>query len=189
MIESSVVVRAATADEDPACVDVWTAAVAARDDVPEDSAVRVRAEAKFQVPRVACLVASASAAPVPVPVPVPVSSVSREPSAPIDGFVLVTAPGTGRPTDPEDAAYLSLLAVRPDLQARGVGRALLVAAVKAAGAAGHPAVVLHALDDNLPALRLYEAAGFRPTGVTFPHALTGRRTATYVVGMPWAPGA
>ena len=166
MIESSVVVRAATADEDAACVELWTAAVAARDGVPEDSAVRVRAEAKFQVPRVACLVASAGS------------------SAPIDGFVLVTAPGTGRPTDPSDAAYLSLLAVRPDLQARGVGRALLVAAVEAAAAAGHPAVVLHALADNLPALRLYEAAGFRPTGVTFPHALTGRLTATYVVGMP-----
>jgi ribosomal protein S18 acetylase RimI-like enzyme len=89
------------------------------------------------------------------------------------------------PSDgPVDAAYLSLLAVRPDLQARGVGRALLVAAVEAADAAGHPAVVLHALADNLPALRLYEAAGFRPTGVTFPHALTGRLTATYVVGMP-----
>ena len=174
MIESSVVVRAATADEDPACVDVWTAAVAARDGVPEDSAVRVRAEAKFQVPRVACLVASASPAPS---------------SGGLDGFVLVTAPGTGRPTDPSDAAYLSLLAVRPDVQARGVGRALLVAAVEAAAAAGHAAVVLHALDDNLPALRLYEAAGFRPTGVTFPHALTGRRTATYVVGMPWAPDA
>ena len=166
MIESSVVVRAATADEDPACVELWTAAVAARDGVPEDSAVRVRAEAKFAVPRVACLVASAGS------------------SAPIDGFVLVTAPGTGRPTDPSDAAYLSLLAVRPDLQARGVGRALLVAAVEAAAAASHPAVVLHALADNLPALRLYEAAGFRPTGVTFPHALTGRLTATYVVGMP-----
>ncbi|MBF4582734.1 GNAT family N-acetyltransferase [Curtobacterium sp. VKM Ac-2865] len=181
MIESSVVVRAAIPDEDPACVDVWTAAVAARDGVPEDSAVRVRAEAKFQVPRVACLVASAGAAAVSVP------AVSDEPSPPIDGFVLVTAPGTGRPTDPSDAAYLSLLAVRPDLQARGVGRALLVAAVDAAFAVGHPAVVLHALADNLPALRLYEAAGFRPTGVTFPHALTGRLTATYVVGMPYAP--
>lgn len=168
MIESSVVVRAATPDEDPACIDVWTAAVAARDGVPEDSAVRVRAEAKFQVPRVVCLVAAGS-------------------SAPLDGFVLVTAPGTGRPTDPSEAAYLSLLAVRPDLQARGVGRALLVAAVDAAFAVGHPAVVLHALADNTPALRLYEAAGFRATGVTFPHALTGRLTATYVVGMPYAP--
>ncbi|OII39567.1 hypothetical protein BIU98_10890 [Curtobacterium sp. MMLR14_010] len=182
MIESSVVVRAATADEDPACVDVWTAAVAARDGVPEDSAVRVRAEAKFAVPRVACLVASAASASARSS-----ESASSGPdgsSSPLDGFVLVTARGTGRPTDPSDAAYLSLLAVRPDLQARGVGRALLVAAVEAAAAAGHPAVVLHALADNLPALRLYEAAGFRPTGVTFPHALTGRLTATYVVGMP-----
>jgi ribosomal protein S18 acetylase RimI-like enzyme len=184
VIESSVVVRAATADEDPDCVELWTAAVAARDGVPEDSAVRVRAEAKFQVPRVACLVASAAAISARGSASAAASSVPDESSAPLDGFVLVTAPGTGRPTDPSDAAYLSLLAVRPDLQARGVGRALLVAAVEAADAAGHPAVVLHALADNLPALRLYEAAGFRPTGVTFPHALTGRLTATYVVGMP-----
>lgn len=178
MIESSVVVRAATPGEDPACVDVWTAAVAARDGVPEDSAVRIRAETKFAVPRVACLVASSASASASG------SSVAPGSPAPLDGFVLVTAPGTGRPTDPSDAAYLSLLAVRPDLQARGVGRALLAAAVDAAFAVGHPEVVLHALADNLPALRLYEAAGFRPTGVTFPHALTGRLTATYVVGMP-----
>ncbi|WP_175470192.1 N-acetyltransferase, partial [Curtobacterium sp. MCBA15_001] len=100
----------------------------------------------------------------------------------LDGFVLVTAPGTGRAGDPEGAAYLSLLAVRPDLQARGVGRALLVAGVEAARAAGHDAVALHALAGNARAVRLYEAAGFRPTGTEFPHALTGAPTRTYVTG-------
>ena len=43
MIESSVVVRPATADETDACVDLWAAAVAARDGGPEDPAVRERA--------------------------------------------------------------------------------------------------------------------------------------------------
>ena len=94
MIESSVVVRPATADETESCIELWAAAVAARDGVPEDPAVRERARQKFAAERVAWLV-------VPGP------------DGGLDGFVLVTAPGTGRSTDPADAAYLSLLAVRP----------------------------------------------------------------------------
>ncbi|WP_175470191.1 hypothetical protein, partial [Curtobacterium sp. MCBA15_001] len=57
MIESSVVVRPATPDQVAACIDLWCAAVAARDGVPEDPAVRTRAEAKVAVDRVALLVA------------------------------------------------------------------------------------------------------------------------------------
>ncbi|WIB59371.1 N-acetyltransferase [Curtobacterium sp. MCLR17_007] len=161
MIESSVVVRPATPDDEPRCIDLWCAAVAARDGVPEHPATRARAEQKFTAPRVALLVAAGGA--------------NR-----LDGFVLVSEPGTGRPTDPEDAAYLSLLAVRPDVQAHGVGRRLLVEGVTAARAAGHPAIALHALADNARAVRLYEAAGFRSAGVDFPHALTGTPTRTYV---------
>lgn len=161
MIEPSVSVRPAAPDEVSACVDLWVAAVAARDGVPESDAVRARAASKFAVPRVALVVAAGAA-------------------GTIDGFALVTTPGTGRSTDPDDAAYLSLLAVRPDVQARGVGRALLAASVDAATAAGHPAVVLHALAGNERALRLYEAGGFRADGVEFPHALTGKPTRTYI---------
>ncbi|MCJ1714734.1 GNAT family N-acetyltransferase [Curtobacterium sp. VKM Ac-2922] len=161
MIESSVVVRAATPDDVDACIDLWCAAVAARDGVPEHPAVRDRAASKFAAPRVELLVADG-------------------PVGALDGFVLVTEPGTGRPTDPADAAYLSLLAVRPEVQAYGVGRRLLIEAVTAAHTAGHPAVALHVLADNLRAVRLYEAAGFHPTGHEFPHAVTGVPTRTYV---------
>lgn len=161
MIESSVVVRPASPEQVAACIDLWCAAVAARDGAPEHPAVRARAVEKFAAERVALLVAG------------PVDGA-------IDGFVLVTAPGTGRPTDPEDAAYLSLLAVRPDLHARGVGRALLTGAVQTARQAGCPRVVLHVLADNVRAVRLYEAAGFTPTGHAFPHAVTGVSTRTYV---------
>ena len=94
MIESSVVVRPATPDETDTCIDLWAAAVAARDGAAEDPAVRERARQKFAAEHVAWLVAPG-------------------PDGAVDGFVLVTAPGTGRSTDPADAAYLSLLAVRP----------------------------------------------------------------------------
>ncbi|MBK0296592.1 GNAT family N-acetyltransferase, partial [Bacillus sp. S34] len=53
---------------------------------------------------------------------------------------------------------------------RGLGRSLLRAAVDAAGRAGHHRCLLHALDDNAPALRLYRSAGFQPVGAAFPHA-------------------
>jgi ribosomal protein S18 acetylase RimI-like enzyme len=160
VIESSVVVRAATEDELPLCIDLWAAAVAARDGIQEHPATRARAVEKFATPRVTCLV-----------VPGPQG---------LDGFALVTAPGSGRPTDPADAAYLSLLAVRSGVQARGIGRVLLAGAVRASRDAGHPRVVLHVLADNTRAVRLYEAAGFVPTGVEFPHAVTGVPTRTYV---------
>ena len=161
MIESSVVVRPATPDDVPRCIDLWCAAVAARDAVPEHPATRARAAQKFAADRVACVVVDA-------------------PDATLEGFALVTAPGTGRPADPADAAYLSLLAVRPDRHARGVGRALLAAALQRSARAGHPRVALHVLADNVRAVRLYEAAGFLPTGHTFPHAVTGVSTRTYV---------
>ncbi|WP_144763204.1 N-acetyltransferase [Curtobacterium sp. 9128] len=157
------VVRTGTDADVAACIDLWTSAVAARDGVSASTAVRARAAEKFRTPRVALVLLPGS-----------------PDGAALDGFALLTAPGTGRSTDPADAAYLSLLAVRPDLQARGVGRALLTAAVAAATAAGHPAVALHVLVDNARAVRLYEASGFGATDVAFPHALTGTPTRTYV---------
>ena len=160
MSEPSVVVRAATEDEAPACVDLWVAAVAVRDGVRESEAVRQRAAAKFTVPRVALIVAVDDDGP--------------------GGFALVTGPGTGFTGDPGDAAYLALLAVDPRVQGRGLGRSLLRAAVDAAGRAGHHRCLLHALDDNAPALRLYRSAGFQPVGAAFPHALSGRPTRAWV---------
>ncbi len=158
----SFVVRAAAEDEVADCTDLWVRAVASRDGRPESDAVRDRAAAKFAADRVVLLVA--------------------EDADGLAGFVLVTAPRTGGASDPADAAYLSLLAVAPRTQGLGVGRALLDEAVGAAARAGHPRCVLHALDDNVPALRLYRGAGFRPSDEPFPHPVSGRPTRVWTAG-------
>lgn len=162
MTVPSFVLRVASEDEDAACTELWVSAVAVRDGQPESDAVRRRAVAKFRADRVALVVA--------------------EDVDGIAGFVLVTAPGTGGADDPADAAYLSLLAVAPRAQGRGVGRELLAAAVTAAARSGQPRVVLHALEDNAPAVRLYRGAGFRPSGEPFAHPLSGRPTRAWVAG-------
>ncbi|PZE56605.1 hypothetical protein DEJ24_12960 [Curtobacterium sp. MCPF17_001] len=164
-MESTAAVRVAepgSREFDAACIDLWAAAVAARDGRPEDPAVRARAAEKFAAGRVAFVVAPGA-------------------DGAVRGFALVTTPGSGGGASPSDAAYLSLLAVDPSAQGGGLGRALLVAAVQEARAAGHEHCMLHALEDNAPALRLYRSAGFRPVGEPFPHALSGRPTRTYVV--------
>jgi ribosomal protein S18 acetylase RimI-like enzyme len=165
MIESTAAVRVAPAGAatDDACIDLWAAAVAARDGGPETPAVRARAAGKFAAERVALVVAPG------------------DDDLGVGGFALVTAPGTGGGAGPTDAAYLSLLAVDPAAQGSGLGRSLLLAAVDAARDAGYEHCMLHALEDNAPAVRLYRSAGFRPVGEPFPHALSGRPTRTFVV--------
>lgn len=177
MTGSSFVVRAAARDEDAACIELWTAAVAVRDGVPRSAAVRDRARSKFAAARVALVVASSPSSAAPAS-PAPAGSVSA--GSVLAGFALVTEPGTGLPGDPDDAAYLSLLAVDPRAQGHGLGRSLLQRAVAEAGAAGYARTLLHALDDNAPALRLYRGAGFEPVGEPFPHALSGRPTRAWV---------
>lgn len=177
MIGSSFVVRAASEGEAAACVDLWVAAVAERDAVPESDAVRARALAKFAVSRVALVVA---ADPVDAAGALGEGTEALAEGDGLAGFALVTAPGTGGPGDPEDAAYLSLLAVHPRAQGLGAGRDLLRAAVEAAARSGHARCVLHALEDNAPALGLYRSAGFTPWGEPFAHPLSGRPTRAWV---------
>ena len=57
------------------------------------------------------------------------------------------------------------LAVAPELQGAGVGRALLQAALEDAGARGARKVSLRVLAPNVRARRLYEACGFVEEGV------------------------
>lgn len=71
----------------------------------------------------------------------------------IDGGPLVEWP------DPE-AAGIRFVAVVPEAQGRGVGRALTEACVRLARDAGRPRVLLHTSDRQLAARRLYARLGF-----------------------------
>ena len=62
-------------------------------------------------------------------------------------------------TDSE--AGIRMLATAPEWQGRGIGRALSLACIDRARAAGRSAVVLHADEVMLGAQRLYESLGFR----------------------------
>ena len=55
--------------------------------------------------------------------------------------------------------YLLSVFVEPEARGRGVARAIAVAAIAAARAAGHPRIALHASDAGRP---LYESLGFTP---------------------------
>ncbi len=71
-------------------------------------------------------------------------------------------------TDPDDGALYGMW-VDPDLRGAGVGRALVGAVIAQAQAAGKRRIVLHVVAANDPAGRLYERAGFVPTGRTIPY--------------------
>lgn len=56
--------------------------------------------------------------------------------------------------------YINALAVRPEARGRGLGTALLGIASRLAAAAGRERTSLIALSGNIPAMRLYEHAGY-----------------------------
>lgn len=62
-----------------------------------------------------------------------------------------------------DEAELLLIAVEPDRQSRGIGRALLDQFIESAGSIGAARVHLEVRDGN-PATGMYRAAGFKPVG-------------------------
>ena len=62
---------------------------------------------------------------------------------------------------PEDTGEIFAIYVAPDFQRADLGRALLAAAMEELRAAGFRAVSLWVIEGNEPAIRFYEAAGFR----------------------------
>ncbi len=73
-----------------------------------------------------------------------------------DGFVLARAAG--------GEAEILTLAVRPEARGRGLGRALLQAAIKRARDAGSDAMFLEVGTENPAALALYAGLGFTKVG-------------------------
>jgi ribosomal protein S18 acetylase RimI-like enzyme len=73
--------------------------------------------------------------------------------------VLSTASPLAEHTDPE-AAGMRMLAVDPGWHGRGVGRAMVRAALEVARRQGRRRVVLHTLPGNARAIRLYRSMGF-----------------------------
>ncbi len=72
------------------------------------------------------------------------------------GFILIRAAA--------DEAEVLTLAVSPAARRRGLGRALVEAAVDAAYRGGAASLFLEVADDNEAALALYASAGFEPVG-------------------------
>ena len=61
--------------------------------------------------------------------------------------------------------YLDTLAVSPDMRRKGIGRALLTAALERGRKTGIEKATLLVSPKNPPALRLYSHMGFKPTGM------------------------
>jgi ribosomal protein S18 acetylase RimI-like enzyme len=81
----------------------------------------------------------------------------------VAGYALV-----GPPTPLPASAHVQMLrgiAVAPEAQGRGVGRALVDAAIEEAAARGAVKITLRVLGTNDVARRLYAAAGFEAEGV------------------------
>jgi ribosomal protein S18 acetylase RimI-like enzyme len=68
----------------------------------------------------------------------------------------------------DDTAHLVRITVHPDIQRRGVGSALMVAAFDAYRQKGISNVTLNTQQDNLASHRLYEKFGFRQLGERIP---------------------
>jgi ribosomal protein S18 acetylase RimI-like enzyme len=66
-----------------------------------------------------------------------------------------------RPPLAEDEAHVRMLGVRPDVQGRGVGRALMEAVVAEARRLGKRRITLDTTEAMVAAQRLYESMGFR----------------------------
>lgn len=64
-----------------------------------------------------------------------------------------------------DEGYITNVAVSPGCRRQGIGRALIGALVSCAKAQGLAFVTLEARASNMPAIALYENAGFQKVGV------------------------
>jgi GNAT superfamily N-acetyltransferase len=92
----------------------------------------------------------------------------------IAGYAFVAAPA--REAEGEGEAELVALYVDPERWRRGVGRALLRAAVGGAHDAGYTEVSLWSFEQNAQALAFYQALGWESTPDRRPHRSSGAPT-------------
>ncbi len=88
----------------------------------------------------------------------------------VAGYQLSTASALG--------AHLARLAVHPDSQGKGYGRALVEDLLYEFGLRGFDRVSVNTQADNTASLRLYRRLGFRDTGRTYPVYMLGLRGAS-----------
>ena len=74
----------------------------------------------------------------------------------------------GRFDADSNAAFVYQMWVAPELRGHGVGRALLQKVIDWAKGQGASTITLGITQDNGPAYRLYESAGFQPVGESEP---------------------
>ena len=79
----------------------------------------------------------------------------------VGGATYVPGPGPYGESEREGEAGIRMLAVAPEAQGRGIGRALTEACMAIARANGRRRMVLLTLSSMAPAQRMYESLGFR----------------------------
>jgi ribosomal protein S18 acetylase RimI-like enzyme len=157
-------IRAGSDNDRQACVELWCAAVEARDGQVDAPAVTARARDKFEHPLVRFAVVDETTAhgTRPVAFALTVDLGDRV----LGGRALGDRAGSR-------AATFELLAVAPGESGRGLGRMLLTDAIETAADLGYSTIELLVRDGNTRAQTLYTAAGFEPFGEPEPHPLGG----------------
>jgi GNAT superfamily N-acetyltransferase len=91
------------------------------------------------------------------------------------GYCFVAAPGRDQP-DESNVAELVAIYVEPRLWRRGVGRALIGAAIDHTAELSYECLLLWTFEQNQRALGFYRAAGFEPDGARRPFVPIGTPT-------------
>ena len=133
-------------DDVEMCVDIWVRSLESRDGAVDAQAMAERVRSAFLNPIIRFAVAT----------------------APRVGFAFVES-GRPNPTEP----LLRFLAVEPDGEGSGIGRALLADAIDNTAIGGFRSLVLEVRTNNEPAIELYTRAGFEPSGAAVPHPRAG----------------
>ena len=162
-------IRAGSDNDRQACVELWCAALKARDGQVDAAAVTARARDKFTHPIVRFAVVDETTAhgTGPVAFALTVDLGGRALGGRAFGDRALGDRAGSR------AATFELLAVAPDESGRGLGRALLTDAIQSAADLGYASIELLVRDGNSRAQGLYTAAGFEPFGEPEPHPLGG----------------